>query len=151
MSTKLSPYAWICFAMCVGVMGTALASPLYPLYQAAWQLRTSTLTQLFVVYMFGVMAALLILGRATQRFGFLPVLRAGLICMTVGVLLSMLKDRATWVASIVACTAAVAAFALPLKLNILVAIAAAVAAGLTAEQLQKHASQLPAVKNEEER
>ena len=75
---------------------------------------------------------------------------AGVLAL-LGVLLSMLKDRATWVASIVACTAAVAAFALPLKLNILVAIAAAVAAGLTAEQLQKHASRLPAVKNEEER
>ena len=75
---------------------------------------------------------------------------AGVLAL-LGVLLSMLKDRATWVASIVACTAAVAAFALPLKLNILVAIAAAVAAGLTAEQLQKQASRLPAVKNEEDR
>ena len=69
---------------------------------------------------------------------------AGVLAL-VGVLLSMLKDRATWVASIVACTAAVAAFALPLKLNILVAIAAAVAAGLMAEQLQKQAQQLPRI------
>lgn len=75
---------------------------------------------------------------------------AGVLAL-LGVLLSMLKDRATWVASIVASTAAVAAFALPLKLNILVAIAAAVAAGLTAEQLQKQASRLPAVKDEEKR
>ncbi|ARU06663.1 MFS transporter [Comamonas serinivorans] len=78
--------------MCVGVMGTALASPLYPLYQAQWGLRTSTLTQLFVVYMFGAMASLLFLGRATQRFGFLPVLRIGLFTMTGGVLLSMLSN-----------------------------------------------------------
>ncbi|NIF84777.1 AzlC family ABC transporter permease [Comamonas sp. Tr-654] len=75
---------------------------------------------------------------------------AGVLAL-LGVLLSMLKDRATWVASIVACTAAVAAFALPLKLNILVAIAAAVAAGLMAEQLQKQAGQLSVAKNEEER
>ncbi|WP_211458207.1 AzlC family ABC transporter permease [Comamonas testosteroni] len=75
---------------------------------------------------------------------------AGVLAL-LGVLLSMLKDRATWVASIVACTAAVAAFALPLKLNILVAIAAAVAAGLMAEQLQKQAGQLSAAKNEEPR
>lgn len=59
---------------------------------------------------------------------------AGVLAL-LGVLLSMLNDRATWVASVVACTAAVA-FALPLKLNILVAIAAAVAAGLMTEQLQ---------------
>ena len=61
---------------------------------------------------------------------------AGVLAL-VGVLLSMMNDRATWVAAAVAGTAAVAAFALPLKLNILVAIAAAVAAGLMAEQLQK--------------
>ena len=75
---------------------------------------------------------------------------AGVLAL-LGVLLSMLNDRATWVASVVACTAAVAAFALPLKLNILVAIAAAVAAGLVAEQLQKQASQLPAVTDKESR
>ncbi|MDR0214785.1 MAG: AzlC family ABC transporter permease [Comamonas sp.] len=74
---------------------------------------------------------------------------AGVLAL-VGVLLSMLNDRATWVASVVACSAAVAAFALPLKLNILVAIAAAVAAGLTAEQLQKQAKQLPKVGDEGE-
>lgn len=75
---------------------------------------------------------------------------AGVLAL-LGVLLSMLNDRPTWVASIVACTAAVAAFALPLKLNILVAIAAAVAAGLMAEQLQKQARQLPAVTDKESR
>ena len=56
MSTKLSPYAWICFAMCVGVMGAALASPLYPLYQQAWGLQPSHITQVFVAYMVGAMA-----------------------------------------------------------------------------------------------
>lgn len=89
---RWSPFIWICYAMCVGVMGTALASPLYPIYQAQWDLRTSTLTQLFVVYMFGALASLLFLGRATQRFGFLPVLRTGLFTMTLGVLLSMLSS-----------------------------------------------------------
>ena len=49
---------------------------------------------------------------------------------------SWLTD-ATWsIVSGVAATAAVAAFALPLKLNILVAIAAAVAAGLLVEAVQ---------------
>ncbi len=43
---------------------------------------------------------------------------------------SLLSDRRTWLAAGVAGTAAVAAFALPLRLNIVVAIAAAVAVGL---------------------
>lgn len=48
----------------------------------------------------------------------------------LGITLSLLVDRATWVAAAVAGCAAVAAYALPLKLNIVVAIAAAVAIGL---------------------
>ena len=49
---------------------------------------------------------------------------AGVLAL-MGVLYSMLKDKAAWLACVVACGAAVATFALPLKLNILVAIAAA--------------------------
>lgn len=54
---------------------------------------------------------------------------AGVLAL-LGILLSMLSDRAAWVAAGVASAAAVAAYALPLKLNIVVAIAAAVALGL---------------------
>lgn len=80
--------------MCVGVMGTALASPLYPLYQQAWGLQPSHITQIFVVYMVGVLISLLFLGRLTDRFGFLPVLRYGLILMTVGIIGSALAWNA---------------------------------------------------------
>ena len=57
-------------------------------------------------------------------FGF-----AGTLAL-LGVGLSLLTDRATGVAGAVAACAAVAAYALPFKLNIVVAIAAAVAMGL---------------------
>ena len=43
----------MCFSMCIGVMRTALASPLYPLYQQAWGLQPSHITQIFVTYMLG--------------------------------------------------------------------------------------------------
>ena len=90
MQTKWTPYPWVCFSMCVGVMGTALASPLYPLYQQAWSLQPSHITQIFVAYMFGALASLLFLGRLTDRFGFLPVLRMGLMLMTVSIVASAL-------------------------------------------------------------
>jgi predicted branched-subunit amino acid permease len=48
----------------------------------------------------------------------------------LGLVWSMVSDKATWVAGAVAGCAAVAAYGLPLRLNILVAIAAAVAIGL---------------------
>jgi predicted branched-subunit amino acid permease len=48
----------------------------------------------------------------------------------LGLTFSLLNDRSTWIAAVVAGCAAVAAYALPLKLNIVVAIAAATAIGL---------------------
>lgn len=63
---------------------------------------------------------------------------AGVLAI-LGVLLSLLVDRATWVATAVAASAAIVAFALPLKLNILVAVVAAVAAGLIMEAGERHA------------
>lgn len=54
---------------------------------------------------------------------------AGVLAL-LGLVCSMLSDRATALAAAVAGAAAVAAFALPFKLNLLVAIAAAVCVGL---------------------
>jgi predicted branched-subunit amino acid permease len=51
----------------------------------------------------------------------------------LGIGCSLLGSRSTWIAAAVAGCAAVAAYALPLKLNIVVAIAAAVAIGLLME------------------
>jgi predicted branched-subunit amino acid permease len=48
----------------------------------------------------------------------------------MGLVWSMVSDKATWVSGAVAACAAVAAYGLPLRLNILVAVAAAVAIGL---------------------
>jgi predicted branched-subunit amino acid permease len=45
---------------------------------------------------------------------------------------TQLRSPSTWVAALVACCAAVAAYALPLRLNIVVAISAAVAVGVMA-------------------
>lgn len=90
MPVQWTPFWRVCFAMCVGVMGTALASPLYPFYQELWHLKSSDITGIFTAYMFGVMGSLLFLGRLTNRFGFLPILGAGSTLMTLGVLLSML-------------------------------------------------------------
>ena len=67
-------------------------------------------------------------------FGF-----AGILAL-LGLLYSLLTDRASWVAAGVACAAAIATVALPLKLNIVVAIAAAIATGL----LMDHVTPVPA-------
>jgi predicted branched-subunit amino acid permease len=58
---------------------------------------------------------------------------AGVLAL-LGLMCTLLSDRTTWVAAVVAGGAAVVAFALPLRLNILVAIVAAVCAGLMMER-----------------
>lgn len=88
MNSSLRPTAWVSFAMFVGVMGTALASPLYPLYHDTWQLLPSQITGIYVAYMVGVLISLLFLTRLTDRVGFMPMLRAGLVLVTGGVALS---------------------------------------------------------------
>jgi len=66
---------------------------------------------------------------------------AGTLSM-FGLAYGLLTDRKTKVAAVVAASAAIAAYALPLKLNILVAIAAAVAAGELMEYGQRAARRL---------
>lgn len=46
MQTTWRPFAWVDAALCVGTMGTALASPLYPFYQLLWDLKPS----IFILY-----------------------------------------------------------------------------------------------------
>lgn len=61
---------------------------------------------------------------------------AGILAL-LGIALTLLVDKATLVSTVVAGAAAIAAFSLPLRLNILVAIAAAVALGLLFESSEK--------------
>ena len=68
---------WVGFALVVGVMGAALISPLYALYQQAWQLKASDISLIYVLYMCGGLCALLFLGRLPDRIGFQRVMLSG--------------------------------------------------------------------------
>ena len=60
---------------------------------------------------------------------FAITLFMALLALTCG----QLRSRSTWIAALVAACAAVAAYGLPLRLNIVVAISAAVAIGVLAQ------------------
>jgi MFS family permease len=90
MNVKASSFGWVSFAMIVGVMGTALISPLYALYQEAWQLKTSDVSLIYVVYMAGALCGLLFLGRLPDRLGFRAVMQAGLFLVLLGTLITLL-------------------------------------------------------------
>lgn len=92
MQLKGSPFAWVCFAMTVGVMSTALISPLYPLYKDAWQLQASDVSLMYVLYMGGALAGLLFLGRLPDILGFRRVMLWALLLSLVGTFLTMVAQ-----------------------------------------------------------
>lgn len=89
MKIKGSPFSWVSFAMIVGVMGTALISPLYGLYKDTWQLQTSDISLMYVVYMGGALLGLLFLGRLPDRVGFRPMMLCGLALSLIGTAISL--------------------------------------------------------------
>lgn len=90
------PFIIISIALCIGTMGTALASPLYPIYQHAWGLMPSDITAIFVAYMFGCLATILFLGRTANTIGYVKTLQVSLFFTIIGLVVSALAINATW-------------------------------------------------------
>ncbi len=88
------PFAMVSLALIMGTIGTALASPLYPIYQQAWHLSPSQITYIFVAYMFGCLSTLLFLGRTSNSIGFLRTLQLGLVFISLGLIISVFADNA---------------------------------------------------------
>jgi len=60
------------------MLGTTLPTPLYVIYQAQWHFSAAIVTVTFAVYAAGVLAALLLAGRSSDRAGRKPVLAVAL-------------------------------------------------------------------------
>lgn len=76
--------------MVVGVMGTALISPLYGLYQETWQLQTVEVSLIYVIYMGGALCSLLLFGRLPDVLGFQKTMTWALAAIWLGTLVSLL-------------------------------------------------------------
>ncbi|WP_313076329.1 MFS transporter [Melaminivora sp.] len=90
MSPGFRSLSLLSFAMVVGVMGTALISPLYGLYQEAWHLQTVEVSLIYVIYMGGALCALLLFGRLPDVLGFKTTMAWALAAIWLGTLVSML-------------------------------------------------------------
>lgn len=90
------PFLIISIALCIGTLGTALPSPLYPIYQQVWGLLPSDITTIFVAYMFGCLATILFLGRTSNSIGFVKTLQVGLFFSIIGLILSACAVNSTW-------------------------------------------------------
>lgn len=94
INTTWRPFAMVSLTLIMGTIGTALASPLYPIYQQVWHLSPSQITYIFVAYMFGCLGSLLFLGRTSNSIGFLRTLQIGLVFISLGLIISVFADNA---------------------------------------------------------
>lgn len=83
-----TPFNLTASALAVGATGATLVSPLYPVYQQAWTLTSGTVTIIYVSYMVGLLSSFLFLGRLSDRFNAMSVLRAAMGLIVIGLLVS---------------------------------------------------------------
>lgn len=72
-------YLGVVFAFALGMIGTTMPTPLYPLYQQAYGYSQLMITVIFAVYALGVLGALLVTGRWSDQLGRRPLLLAALV------------------------------------------------------------------------
>ncbi|MFH8255336.1 MFS transporter [Streptomyces roseolus] len=82
------------FAVCMA--GTTLPTPLYPLYQEEFGFSELTVTVVYAVYAFGVLAVLLLAGDASDTIGRRPTLRWGLAFAAVSAVCFLCADALGW-------------------------------------------------------
>ena len=88
---------WLVTYVFVTVMvGATLPTPLYVLYQARWHFSSGIVTLIFASYAAGVLAALLLAGRASDQVGRRPVLAAAVGFSAASTLAFILAGSTAW-------------------------------------------------------
>ncbi|WP_426402938.1 MFS transporter [Streptomyces sp. R-07] len=80
----------------VGMTGTTLPTPLYPLYQEKFGFSELTVTVVYAVYAFGVIGVLLLAGNASDTVGRRPTLLWGLGFAAASAVCFLLADGLGW-------------------------------------------------------
>jgi MFS family permease len=88
---------WMGIAL-IGVLflTSAAPTPMYVVYQQRWHFSSATLTAVFAVYSVTVIAALTLLGHASDRLGRRRVLTSGLLLVLVGLTLFACARSLAW-------------------------------------------------------
>jgi MFS family permease len=88
---------WLVFVVFLTAMlGNALPTPLYVLYQAEWHFDAGILTLVFATYSAGVLLSLLLAGRVSDQIGRRPVLAAALVLSALSTVAFLVADGTTW-------------------------------------------------------
>lgn len=88
--------ALIAAAFTVGMIGTTLPTPLYPLYQQTFGFGELLTTIVFATYAVGVVAALLVAGSWSDQIGRRTMLRAGLVLSALAAIVFIAADATVW-------------------------------------------------------
>src|SRR3954454_11893933 len=80
-------FGLVAYAFLVTMIGTTLPTPLYPLFEQRYSFGELTVTVVFAVYAFGVIAGLLAFGNLSDEIGRKPVLLLGLAFSAISALL----------------------------------------------------------------
>lgn len=83
-------YIILCLCLCLGVLSTALASPLYSIYMENWQISTTEIGYAFIAYMVGVVFSLLFLNGLSAKYGYKKTVMASLALSIVSLAYSAL-------------------------------------------------------------
>lgn len=88
---------WTAAATMVTLLAASSApTPLYPVFQAEFGFSPTTLTVIFAVYVFALLASLLTVGRLSDHVGRLPVLGIALILEAVSMAVFLGADGVAW-------------------------------------------------------
>ena len=79
MTSRRAGFLLASFVFLVGMYGTTLPTPLYPLFQAKYGFGELMVTIVFSIYAFGVVAGLLLFGALSDEVGRRPILAIGLV------------------------------------------------------------------------
>src|SRR4051794_2602868 len=82
----------VAYAFLVTMIGTTLPTPLYPLFEQRYSFGELTVTVVFAVYAFGVIAGLLAFGNLSDELGRKPVLLLGLVFSAISALLFVFAE-----------------------------------------------------------
>jgi MFS family permease len=80
----------------LGLFASGTPSPLYHVYSTLWHFSPVTLTLIYATYAFGVLATLMLAGRASDDAGRRPVLLGALGLLMASTLLFMVARSAAW-------------------------------------------------------
>jgi MFS family permease len=86
----------IAYVFAAVVLGTAVPTPLYAIYQRQWHFSAGILTLIFAVYAVAVLATLLLAGRASDQAGRKPVMAAAIAFSAASTVLFILAASPGW-------------------------------------------------------